>query len=317
MIGPLLFGTLVGLGVLVLFMASLRTLAVRDPIGVRLKEYGVTGELDGPTAGANLDRRRSFPATTRLLYGFGLGPALARDLVRADVPLTIAEYALVAVACGLAGGLVGLWRAGPLLGLLLAGVGAFIPVIYVRNRGGRRVRQLTEQLPDVLTLLVGALRAGYGLPQAINMLVEQLPPPASVEFGRVMRAIGLGAPVQRALSQMADRVSSDDLDLVVTAVGVQYELGGNLVQTLDTISETVRERIRIKREIRVLTAQQRLTGYILAFLPAVLALALSIMNPGYLQPLFEPGLIRLLPVAAVVMQVVGFLAIRKIVDIEV
>jgi tight adherence protein B len=149
------------------------------------------------------------------------------------------------------------------------------------------------------------------------MLVDRMAKPASVEFGRVMRAVRLGVPVTRALNDMADRAGSDDLYLVVTAMNVQAELGGNLAQILETITETVRERIRIKREIRALTAQQRGTGYILAGLPIAVGFMLSMIRPGYLDPLFAPGMMRLVLIFAVVMQVVGFLIIRKIVDIEV
>ncbi len=313
----LLFGVLLALLVLVFFLALRRMLDERDPVDARLKQYGVTGEIAEATTGGTEVRPRTWPVTTRLINGFGFGPALAADLVRADVPLTAAELALIAVAAGLAGFLLGGWLGGLLIGLALGLVCAYLPIFYVRYRGQRRAQQLTDQLPDVLTLLVGALRAGYGLPQAMALLVEQLPPPASVEFGRAMRAIGLGMPVQRAVNQMADRVHSDDLDLVVTAINVQYEVGGNLVQTLETISDTIRDRIRMKREIRSLTAQQRLTGYVLAALPIFLAVVFSIINPGFLDPLFAPGRIRLLPVAAVVMEIIGFLVIRKIVDIEV
>jgi tight adherence protein B len=192
----------------------------------------------------------------------------------------------------------------------------FVPVFYLRSRQRRRQRAFTEQLPDVLTLLVGALRAGQGLSQAMEMLVEQLPPPASQEFARAMRAVRLGQPIQQALLEMADRVGTDDLDLVVTAMNVQYEMGGNLAQTLDTIGVTVRDRIRLKRQIRTLTSQQRFTGYVLALWPLALAAALYFLNPSYLKQIFVPGWI-LLPIGAVVLQIAGFLVIRRIVDIEV
>jgi tight adherence protein B len=184
-------------------------------------------------------------------------------------------------------------------------------------RANRRRRAITEQLPDVLTLLVGGLRAGYGLSQALEMVVEELPPPVSTEFARVMRAVSLGMPVQQALNAMAERVDSDDLNLVVTAIMVQYEMGGNLAQTLETIGDTVRDRIRMLREIRVLTAQQRLTGYLLAALPIVTSLLLFLVAPDYMRGILEPGLVRLLPIAALVLQVIGFVVIRRIVDIEV
>ena len=252
----------------------------------------------------------------RLINGFGLGPMLATDLARADLKMTAAEYALICIAMGTAAALIGAWRVGSVVGLAVGIPVACAPIIYLRMQATKRVQRLANQLPDVLTLLVGALRAGYGLPQALAMLTEQLPPPASVEFGRALRAISLGMPVPRALGQMADRMDGDDLALLVTAIGVQYELGGNLAQTLETISETVRDRIKLKREIGTLTAQQRLTGYVLAALPFFLGVAIYFLNPEFIMRLFAPGRIRILPAAAVVMMVFGFLAINKIVDIE-
>jgi tight adherence protein B len=199
-------------------------------------------------------------------------------------------------------------------------VGGFcggLPLLYARWRQGRRQRAFTAQLPDVLTLLVGGLRAGHGLSQSLETVVQQVLPPASTEFSRVMRAVELGLPVQKALGDMAHRVGVDDLDLVVTAINVQYEMGGNLAETLDVIADTVRDRIRILREIRVLTAQQRYTGRILAVLPLVVGFGLFVLNPGYMGRLFEPGWIRALPAAALLMQIAGFLVIQRIVDIEV
>jgi len=201
--------------------------------------------------------------------------------------------------------------------VVLGITGLSLPLIYLNIRASKRRDAFTAQLPDVLTLLVGALRAGYGVTQAIDMLVDRMAAPASVEFGRVMRAVGLGIPINRALNDMADRAGSDDLYLVVTAMNVQAELGGNLAQILETITETIRERIHLKREIGVLTAQQRMTGYLLAVLPVVFGLVISIISPGYLAPMFEPGIMRLVIIGAVMLQFVGYLVIRKIVNIEV
>jgi len=131
-----------------------------------------------------------------------------------------------------------------------------------------------------------------------------------------MRAVELGMPVDQALNEMAERVGLDELDLVVTAIVVQHEMGGNLAQTLEVIGETVRDRIRMLRQVRVLTAQQRLSGYVMSILPVALAFIFYLMDPAYILRLFQPGWIRLLPAAAVVLQVVGFLVIRRIVDIE-
>ena len=132
-----------------------------------------------------------------------------------------------------------------------------------------------------------------------------------------MRAMSLGLPLHQALEAMAERIQSDDLDLVVTAINIQNEMGGNLSSILETITDTIRERVRILREVQVLTAQQRMTGNILAGMPIILAIGFSFISPGYFDPFFEPGWPRLMPMAAGVMIVIGFVIIRKIVDIKV
>ena len=319
MVGPLLFGLLVALAVLIGFVALWRTVRSRDPVEARLQEYGLGGQQD---VGADSDADTAAPGrpwsgANRLLTGFGLGPRLAAALARADLPLTAAEFMLIVLGAGGVGFLLGTLRLGPALGLALGAFCGYLPFLYLRIAQSRRRRALTDQLPQVLTLLVGGLRAGYGLSQGLAMLVKQLPAPSSTEFGRVTRAIELGMPVQRALSQMAERVGSDDLALVVTAINVQYEMGGNLAQTLEIIGETVRERIHMLREIRVLTAHQRFTGYVLAAVPLALALLRFVRSPEALGRLAEPGMTRYLVVGAVLMQVAGFLVIRRIVDIEV
>jgi tight adherence protein B len=238
-------------------------------------------------------------------------------LTRADLPVTVPEFALMVLGIGALGFIVGALRLGLAPGLGLGALCACLPLLYVRMRRARRQRAFTAQLPDVLTLLVSGLRAGHGLSQAMDIVVHQSQPPVSTEFARVARAVELGFPVQRALGDMAQRVGLDDLDLVVTAINVQYETGGNLGQTLEVIADTVRDRIRIQRDIRVMTAQQRYTGRILAGLPLLVALGLYLLNPGYMGRLFEPGWIRLLPLAGLVMQLAGFFVIRRIVDIEV
>lgn len=316
MIGPLLFGLLVGMSVVIAFAAVWRLTRNRDPVEARLTGYGGQGDAVSQDREAESSRPR-LSGMTRLVNGFGLGPALAMYLTRADMPLTAAEFALIVIGTAMLGLVIGAWRGGLLLGAVLAVVGGMLPVLYLRRRAGRRKRDFTEQLPEVLTLLVGALRAGYGLNQALQMLVDEMPPPASVELGRVTRTVGLGLPVERALGAMADRIDSDDLTMVVTAMNVQHETGGNLAQTLEVIGETVRDRIRMFHEIRVLTAQQRFTGYVLAIFPFVVAVGIYFANPQYMRQLFLPGWPRLMPIGAVILQVLGFLIIRKIVDIEV
>jgi tight adherence protein B len=311
--GPLLFAALVGFAVLLGFVALWRLLGTRDPMETRLAELGAQAAVGDDEA----MQLQPMTRLNRLMAGFGMGARLAEQLSQADLALTAAEYALIVFSAIILGFAFGTWRQGLLVGVL-AGIGAgLIPIFYLRIRAGRRRRAFMQQIPDILTLLVGALRAGYGLTQALGLLVDQLGEPAKVEFARVMRAISLGVPVQRALGDMARRIDSADLDMVVTAINVQYETGGNLAQTLETIGQTVRGRIQLLREIQVLTAQQRMTGYVLAAVPFVVGFLLYLINPSYILRLFQPGWIRLLPAGAIVLMIIGYFIIRKIVDIEV
>ena len=257
------FSILVAGSVLLGFVGLWRLTAVDDPMEARLAQYGGITAADAAAPSGERGRKR-FGGLNRLLGKMSLGETFADRLTRADVPLTVAEFLLIVLIIVVGLALLGWWRGGALLAAVLGITGAFLPLIYLNIRAGKRRDAFTNQLPDVLTLLIGALRAGYGVAQAIDMLVDRMSAPASVEFGRVMRAVNLGIPINRALNDMADRSKSDDLYLMVTAMNVQAELGGNLAQILETIAETIRERIRLKREIVVMTAQQRMTGYLLA-----------------------------------------------------
>jgi len=316
--GPLLAGGLTALAVVIFFVALWRLSAQRDPVEERLQEYGGVDPTDMMAETVPSRRRASsLNGLSRLLSGFGMGPALAEKLMRADILLRVPEFALIVLGAAGLGFLVGTVRVGLPFGIGLGLVLGYAPILYLRFAIGRRQHKFTDQLPDILDLLVGSLRAGYGLSQALGTLVEQLPPPASDEFRRVTRATELGLPVQQALTDLAERVDTQEIGLVVTAINVQHDMGGNLAETLETIAETVRDRIRMKGEIRSMTSQQRLTGYILAALPIFMAVVLNLVNSEYMKPLFEPGMMRVVAVVAVVLQVMGFFVISKIVDIEV
>ena len=181
-----------------------------------------------------------------------------------------------------------------------------------------------KQLPDTITLIANALRAGSSFLQAIELVVRESRPPISTEFGRVIREVNLGLPFEQALENMVRRVRSDDLELMATAISIQHQVGGNLAEILDSIAYTIRERVRIKGEIRTLTAQQRLSGYVVGFLPIALAGFLFIAAPDFMEPMFvNPPAVLGLPAGVVIlifggfMMFIGFMLIRKIVDIEV
>ncbi len=319
MIGALLFSVLLAIAVFLIFMAIGRWLSTIEPLDERMEQlnalvgqYGSEIEAAGrPVASGPL------AGLTQALSGLSISRRLATLLSRTDLPLTAAEFVLIMIGLAAVGFIIAAMRFGFLAGVGGGLVAGYLPVLYARQQVSRRRARFADQLPDAITLIVGALRTGYGLLQAFEMLVTQMPTPMSAELARVVRMVGLGVPMQRALAEMDRRMQNDDLDLVVTAINVQYELGGNLAQTLETITETIRDRVRIKREIRSLTGQQRATAYLLAIMPVATGAILYVLNPSYIGRLFEPGLIRILPIGAIAMEALGFMIMRKIIAIEV
>jgi tight adherence protein B len=259
------------------------------------------------------------------------GANLAREIARADLKLKPSEYLLlwVGTTIGVPLAMLGLSVFLPSLGnplfLLIGGlIGFMLPRFWLNRRKNGRLNAFNKGLPDTITLIANALRAGSSFLQAIELVVRESRPPISTEFGRVIREVNLGLPFDQALENMVRRVRSDDLELMATAISIQHTVGGNLAEILDSIAFTIRERVRIKGEIRTLTAQQRLSGYVVGFLPIGLAMFLFIAAPGFMQPMFDKEVaIGGIPVGVIIllfggfMMFLGFMAIRKIVDIEV
>jgi tight adherence protein B len=240
-----------------------------------------------------------------------------RDLARANLKLRVAEYYSIRVglAVGL-GLLLGVLR-DPLSGVVGAFLGYFVPRFWVGRRIGGRLSAFNKQLADTITLLSNSLRAGSSFLQSIELVSRETPDPMGEEMGRVVREVNLGLGMEEALSNLVRRIRSDDLDLMVTAIGVQQQVGGNLAEILDTIAFTIRERVRIKGEINTLTAQGRMSGYLVAFLPIGIAVVLNMINPAFMAPLFSQTLGQILLGVGGVMMTIGFFAIQKIVDIKV
>ena len=240
-----------------------------------------------------------------------------RDLARANLKLRVAEYYYIRIGLALSLGLVlGVLR-DPLSGLVGAFLGYMLPRFYVGRRIGGRLSAFNKQLADTITLLSNSLRAGSSFLQSIELVSRETPAPMGEEMGRVVREVNLGLGMEEALANLVRRIRSDDLDLMVTAIGVQQQVGGNLAEILDTIAFTIRERVRIKGEINTLTAQGRMSGYLVAFLPIGIAVTLNFINPSFMQPLFTQLIGQILLAVGGVMMVIGFFAIQKIVDIKV
>jgi tight adherence protein B len=220
----------------------------------------------------------------------GWGGGIARELARADLKLKPAEYVSLIVIAGLGIGFVSWFLGGRSIPSALLGVliGVLLPRFYVRRQKGRRLVRFDEQLPDMLNLMVNGLRAGYSNMQAMEAVSKELPPPISDEFHRVVQEMQLGLPMDRALDNLLRRIPSEDLDLTITAMNVQREVGGNLAEILDTISYTIRERVRIKGEIRVLTSQVVYSGRFLSSMPLLIGLTLWFINRPYMMLFFAP-----------------------------
>ena len=259
------------------------------------------------------------------------GANLSRDLARADVKLKVSEYLAiwlgtmlgVPVILFILGFAISSLRS-PIVLIVGLIVGFMAPRIWLSRRKSGRLNAFNKQLPDTITLVANALRAGSSFLQAIELVVRESRPPVATEFGRVIREVNLGLPFDQALENMVRRVRSDDFELMATAIAIQHQVGGNLAEILDSIAYTIRERVRIKGEIRTLTAQQRLSGYVVGFLPFALAGFIYLAAPTFFNPMFDdkvsiiglPAGVILLGVGGLMM-VIGFVFIRKIVDIEV
>jgi tight adherence protein B len=243
-------------------------------------------------------------------------------LARADLRMTVGEFVAVRALSATVGFLIGLLLGRAQLGVAvliavaLAAVAWMLPAMYLNFRAKRRKKAFVNQLGDTIGLMANSLRAGYSLLQTMELISRETPDPIGAEFKRVVREVGLGISPQQALANLLRRVPSEDLDLMVSAISIQHEIGGNLGQILDIIGETIRERVRIQGEISVLTAQQQLSGNVIAGLPFVLFVGLYLLNPSYMRGVFVMPWICI-PIGAVVLIFFGYLAMRKICAIEV
>ncbi|MBR3747964.1 MAG: type II secretion system F family protein [Selenomonadaceae bacterium] len=238
-------------------------------------------------------------------------------LKQAGIPLTGGEFIVIVTLLTIFGALFAYMVSLNINLLLLMLVG--MPAIawtWVRIKIDRRKKAFTEQLGDCLTTVANALRAGYSFQQAMDVVAQEMEPPMSTEFARVTADVAMGVSLETALDQMNHRIKSSDFELVVTAVLIQREVGGNLAQILDTISETINERIRMKREINALTAQGRFSAWVLLILPFIVAAFCYVFNHDQFMMLFEEESGRMALIAAIVLEILGFFVIQKIVDIE-
>jgi len=282
----------------------------------RIEEWA--GPKEAETAAVAVRRSPLGDALDRALARSGMAADLATQLARADIRLTVGEFlAATVMAMILGGGVVYFLTRQVLLGVLACVAGFFIPRGYVALVRRRRLRAFNDQLSDTINLMVNSLRAGYSILQAMETIAHEMAPPISTEFGRVVQEVQFGLPMEQALHNMLRRVPSDDLDMMVTALNVQREVGGNLAEVLDTISYTIRERVRIKGEMRALTAYGRGAGVMLSVMPVIIVAIVFVLNREFVSLLFTQRCGWIMIGVAVLGNVLGFLIIRKIVNIDV
>jgi tight adherence protein B len=254
--------------------------------------------------------------------GSSLGDRIRRNLSQADIKMKSGEYLALLVILVVLIGLFGYFLGNRSIVLAIAGgvLGFFLPGMYVNSQKRRRLVRFNDQLSDMLNLVVNGLRAGYSTMQAMESVSKELPSPISDEFRRVVQEMQLGVSMEKALENLLRRIPSDDLDLIITAINVQREVGGNLAEILDTISYTIRERVRIKGEIRVLTTQVMYSGRFLAFMPLIVIGILYLVNRPYMMEFFKEssGICGYIALGvSLVLIILGYIAMNKLADIEV
>ena len=336
---PIILGLLVGSGIMLLVL-GLTSSGRNAGVSARLERYAA-GRNEVTTSGGSgqasqglgelLGQSVALARLNRVVEQRDFGANLARDIARADLKLKPGEFMAIwagtIVAVPMIFFTIGFVLSplkSPIALVIGAAIGFFLPRMWLGRRRAGRLNSFNKQLPDTITLIANALRAGSSFLQAIEMVVREAQPPVTVEFGRVVREVNLGLAFDVALENMVRRVRSDDLELMATAITIQHQVGGNLAEILDSIAFTIRERVRIKGEIRTLTAQGRLSGYVVAGMPIALMALLFVLAPSFMQPLFEnpPG-IGGLPAGVIVLgfgfflMFIGFILIRRITSIEV
>jgi tight adherence protein B len=318
-----LLAVLTSAGIILLIVGFDRALRHdRTALDKRLRRYGgrayqMTDEEQKQAASAAVTQLLA-KRVEASISGRTFAAALQTDLARANLKLTVGEFLIVQVAAAAVVGMLAWLISGALfVGSIFGALGWFIPKIWLGRRQAGRLKAFNNQLGDTISLMSNSLRSGLSLVQSMEMISREAEAPISEEFQRVVREIGLGVGPQEALIHLGRRVASDDLELLVIAILVQFEIGGNLSRILDSIASTIRERVKLQGEIRTMSAQGRMAGWVLSGLPVAIGGLLMLIAPSYMGALFTPGPWLVLPVAALIGVIMGSVVINKLVAIEV
>ncbi|MGH2609508.1 MAG: type II secretion system F family protein [Tepidiformaceae bacterium] len=316
---PLLFGLFIATLALWFFGFGTHASVAAGQRLARLASGPEGGSMGGVSGlGSTLRRRTNVSLGGISFVNANVAQKWTVDLERAGLTLNAKEYLIIRLGVSLAIAIVCLiFIPLPIVAFALSPLGFLAVGFWLKRRIGSRTRKMESQLAEVLQMLASGLRAGFGLVQAMEQAAEQLPAPISIELRRAMRDMAMGSSVEAALGALDERVGSKDFDIVITAILIQRAVGGNLAEILDNVAHTMRERERIRGEIRTLTAQQRLTGYVIGGIPIALFGMFMLISPDFAMLLFTDAWGRMMLAAAGVMEVIGFFVISRIVNIEV
>ena len=318
----LVFALTVGIVLAVFYTLEQRSgRAARRQVEDRIREVALGVETDGPAASDDSVVKTSVTgplptieqAARRTERGSALGAWLDQSGLKISLSGLLVSMVGLAVAIAVIASM--LWSGWA--GLVAAVVGLVTPILVVRQRRAARLYKFEEYFPEALDLMSRAIRAGHAFSAGMKMAADELDDPVGPEFRATFDEQNFGLPLKDALGNLVERVPLLDVRFFATAVLIQRETGGNLSEILDNLAGVVRERFKIRRQVRVHTAHGRMTGYVLMALPVFLAIALSFINPDHIGLLFEESMGRMMLGGAIIMQVVGYLWIQQVVKIEV
>ncbi|HWL65304.1 MAG TPA: type II secretion system F family protein [Actinomycetota bacterium] len=304
----------------IIFMAS-GSRARRKRNEELARRFDVKGPTPASRTGDHSHRRlvptRLGNAAGRAVHGSSMASRIDRKLEQAGLKLTTGEFVVGTIGAGLAAALIGATLAGIAAAVLLGAVGLIGPFLWLSLSARGRTSRIKGQLPDVLMILASSLRAGHSFLQALDAVAREIGAPSDHEFNRAVAEIRLGRPMGESLNDLADRIGSDDFKWAVLAIGIQKEVGGNLAEVLDTVAATLRERDDVRRQVQTLSAEGRLSAYILTALPFALGLYLQMINPEAVGLLFSTSLGRIMVGGGTTLLLLGTLWMRKMVKIDV
>jgi tight adherence protein B len=316
---PLVIGIACVLTGLIVVLSMVFSLSSGSDVSERLEAYalipGITPQRDFKPIRKRMTRLR---VRMNSMLSALTSEELSLRLTSANWPITETEYILIRIWGTVFGFVIG-WIIFRSIfpGIGLAVIAFILPPFYLNISINRRRMQFEKQLVDVLVLITGAVRSGYSFLQSLDIVVQEMKPPVSEEFRRVRREVGLGFSLNQALINLYDRMQNEDLYLVISAVNINSQVGGNLTTMLEVVTNTVRERTRLFSEIRSLTSQQRFSGYILTLLPFFIVAILFVISPTYIARLFQPGAMICIPIGALIFVLLGNIIVRMMSKMDV